>query len=265
MPKNLQSIQLFLLDMDGTFYLGDRLISGALEFMSFLTDQKIDYLFITNNSSKNASLYGKKIRYLGFNVPDEKIFTSGEATAIFIKKHFSDHRIFLVGTDALREEFLQAEIELTDKDPQAVVLGFDTTITYKKIWKICDLIRAGLPFIATHPDLNCPTETGYMPDTGSFIALIEASTGRKPDVIVGKPNPFMVESVVSKTGVNVNRIAVIGDRLYTDIALGQTGLTTILTLSGESTETDISSSPYQPDFVVRDLRELLEQIIGKSG
>ncbi len=265
MPKNLHSIQLFLLDMDGTFYLGDRLISGALEFMSFLSDQNIDYLFITNNSSKNASLYGKKIRTLGFNVPDEKIFTSGEATAFFIKKHFSDHGIFLVGTHALKEDFLRAGIKLTDKEPQAVVLGFDTTITYNKIWKICDFIRAGLPYIATHPDLNCPTESGYMPDIGSFIALIEASTGRKPDAIVGKPNPFMVESVVSKTGVNDNQIAVVGDRLYTDIALGRAGLTTILTLSGESNEADIKTSPYQPDFIVRDLRDLLEILNKKSG
>lgn len=265
MPKNLHNIRLFLLDMDGTFYLGDRLISGALEFMSYLSDQNIDYLFLTNNSSKNAALYGKKIRSMGFNVSDGKIFTSGEATAIFVKKHYPDNKIFLAGTDALKDEFLQAGIELTDNDPQAVVLGFDTSISYQKIRTICDFIRAGLPYIATHPDLNCPTETGYMPDTGSFIALIKASTGREPDAIIGKPNPYMIESVISKTSIGVDQIAIVGDRLYTDIALGRTGITTILSLSGESKETDITSSPHQPDYVVRNLRDLLDRLNKKSG
>jgi 4-nitrophenyl phosphatase/NagD protein len=265
MVQNLHNIRLFLLDMDGTFYIGDHLISGALEFMKYLTNHNTDYLFITNNSSKNATLYENKIRLMGFNIPDGKVFTSGEATAIYIKKLYAGKKVFLTGTDALKNEFLQAGIELTEQDPQAVVLGFDTSISYQKIWMICDFIRAGLPYIATHPDLNCPTETGYMPDTGSFIALIKASTGREPDAIIGKPNPYMIELVISKTGIGIDQIAIVGDRLYTDIALGRTGITTILTLSGESKETDITSSPHQPDYVVRDLQDLLDLLKKKSG
>jgi len=257
-PKKLQSIRCYLLDMDGTFYLGNRLINGALDFIHYLKDQGLDYLFLTNNSSKDAASYARKIRSLGFNVPDDKIFTSGEATAIFINKHFPNLRVFVVGTNALKSEFTKAGIKLTEKNPQVIVLGFDTNITYKKIWQICDFVRSGLPYISTHPDINCPTEEGYMPDAGSFIALIDASTGRRPDYIIGKPNPYMTESVMKKTGFGLDQIAMVGDRLYTDIALGQTGVTTILTLSGETKISDIHNSPYQPDFIVKDLTDLLK-------
>jgi ribonucleotide monophosphatase NagD (HAD superfamily) len=147
---------------------------------------------------------------------------------------------------------------LVEQDAQVVVLGFDITITYEKLWRLCDQVRAGLPYIATHPDLNCPTETGYKPDTGSFIALVEASTGRTPDFIIGKPNQHIVDAVIEKTGFTVDEIAMVGDRLYTDIALGKTGITTVLTLSGETKLKDVQDSLYKPDYIVKDLRGLLD-------
>ena len=149
---------------------------------------------------------------------------------------------------------------MTDKDPQAVVLGFDTTLTYEKIWKACDLIRDGLPYIATHPDYNCPTETGFMPDIGSFMAMIEVSTGRKADVIIGKPYRHIVDAVVEKTGYTLDEIAMIGDRLYTDIALGKAGIKTILVLSGETKIEDLAESEFKADIVVKDLEDLLNQM-----
>ena len=258
--KRIDQIRCFLLDMDGTFYLGDRLLPGALEFMDCLAAKQLDYLFLTNNSSKSAEIYTEKIRSLGFNVPDGKVFTSGEATAIYLNDRYPDGGVYLVGTAALEKEFLQAGIQLDENQPHVVVLGFDTTITYQKIWKICDFIRAGLPYIATHPDFNCPTESGYMPDTGSFIELIRASTGRLPDAIIGKPNSPIVESVIKKTGFEVNKIAMVGDRLYTDIAMGSTGIATILTLSGETKKEDLVDSPYRPDLVVKDLGELAKML-----
>lgn len=252
----LKSIKCFLLDMDGTFYLGHRLLPGAIEFMSLIIEKKKDYLFLTNNSSKNASLYAEKICGMGFNVPTQKILTSGEAAIIYLKENYSGKSVYLVGTQALIDEFMTAGIQLTSDNPDIVVMGFDTTITYEKLWKICDCIRAGLPYIATHPDFNCPTESGFMPDTGSFMALIEASTGRKPDVIIGKPFEPIINAVVQKTGNQVDEIAMIGDRLYTDIALGITGIKTILTLSGESSREDVKNSPFKPDLIVEDLQEL---------
>jgi 4-nitrophenyl phosphatase len=258
--EKLKSIKCFMLDMDGTFYLSDHLLPGALEFMDYLDRKKLDYLFLTNNSSKNREIYTEKIRRLGFNVNETKVFTSGEATTIYIRKHTKFQNIFLLGTKALEDEFIQAGFILTKEKPDAVVLGFDTTLTYEKIWKACDLIRAGLPYIATHPDFNCPTETGFMPDIGSFMALIEASTGRKADMIVGKPYHHIVDSVVDKTGYGLNEIVMIGDRLYTDIALGKAGIKTILVLSGETKSEDLKKSEFIPDIVVNDLKDLLDQL-----
>jgi len=249
-----------MLDMDGTFYLSDHLLPGALEFMDHLAKEKLDYLFLTNNSSKSKEMYKGKIRMLGFNVDADRIFTSGEATSIYLRKHTNFQKIYLVGTSALEREFTEAGFELTDKDPQAVVLGFDTTLTYEKIWKACDLIRGGLPYIATHPDFNCPTETGFMPDIGSFMAMIEVSTGRKADVIIGKPYRHIVDAVVGKTGYSLDEIAMIGDRLYTDIALGKAGIKTILVLSGETKAGDLAASEFKADIVVKDLEDLLNQM-----
>jgi 4-nitrophenyl phosphatase len=258
--EKLKSIKCFMLDMDGTFYLSNHLLPGALEFMDYLDKKKLDYLFLTNNSSKNREIYTQKIRHLGFNVDETKVFTSGEATTIYLRKHTEFQNIFLLGTKALEDEFIQAGFILTNEKPDAVVLGFDTTLTYEKIWKACDLIRNGLPYIATHPDFNCPTETGFMPDIGSFMALIEASTGRKADVIIGKPYHHIVDSVVDKTGYSLDEIVMIGDRLYTDIALGKAGIKTILVLSGETKSEDLEYSEFKPDIVVNDLKDLLDQL-----
>jgi HAD superfamily hydrolase (TIGR01457 family) len=260
--QELDSIKCYMLDMDGTFYLGNRLLPGALDFMDYLSRKKLDYLFLTNNSSKNRGNYTEKIQKLGFDVDDSKIFTSGEATTIYLKTQTKYKKIFLLGTKALENEFMQAGFELVKKEPEALVLGFDTTLTYEKIWKACDLIRAGLPYIATHPDFNCPTENGFMPDIGSFMAMFEASTGRKPDVIIGKPYHHIVDAVVNKTGYRLDEIAMIGDRLYTDIALGKAGIKTILVLSGETMLEDLETSKFKADIVVNDLRDLYQQLTG---
>ena len=260
MIEKLSSIKCYMLDMDGTFYLSDHLLPGALDFMDYLARNDLDYLFLTNNSSKNREMYSEKIGKLGFEVDAAKVFTSGEATTIYLRKHTKYQKIYLVGTKALESEFIQAGFELTNEKPDAVVLGFDTTLTYEKIWNACDLIREGLPYIATHPDFNCPTATGFMPDIGSFMALIEVSTGRKADVIIGKPYHHIVDAVVEKTGYSLEEIAMIGDRLYTDIALGKAGIKTILVLSGETKIEDIVASEFKADIVVKDLEDLLHKM-----
>jgi len=263
--RDLAQISCYMLDMDGTFYLGDKLLPGALDFMDYLARKNLGYLFLTNNSSKHGGIYAEKIRKLGFNVDETRIFTSGEATIIYIKNRTKFTRIYLVGTPALEEEFESAGLELADKDPDALVLGFDTTLTYEKIWKFCDFVREGLPYIATHSDFNCPTERGYMPDIGSFIALVEASTQRRPDVIIGKPYGHIVEAVVEKTGFKLDEIAMIGDRLYTDIALGKAGITTILVLSGETKLEDLENSENQPDWVFKDLADFVVNLKNKPS
>lgn len=255
----LSSIKAFVLDMDGTIYLSDHLLPGAGEFVKYLQQTDIPFLFLTNNSSKHRKLYADKLNGLGLNVDPSVIFTSGEATATFLQQHFPDIKnIDLYGTSALEEEFASYGFELTVENPQAIVLGFDTTLTYEKLWRLCDEVRSGLPYFATHPDINCPLENGVMPDIGSMIAFVEASTGRRPDYVIGKPNRLIVESLIKRLELPANQICMVGDRLYTDIALGQAGLRTVLVLSGETTAEDLIDSRYQPDMVVENIGELLK-------
>jgi len=247
-----------MLDMDGTFYLGNQLLPGALEFIDLLKRLDIPFFFLTNNSSRNRGDYAEKIRKLGvIELLDSQVLTSGEATAIYLKNHIPSARLFIAGTPSLENEFLSQGFILTKDDPDAVVLGFDTTITYEKLWLVCDLVRSGKPFYATHPDINCPTEQGFMPDIGSILAFIEASTGKRPDLIIGKPYSPIVEAMVEKTGLPIGSIAMVGDRLYTDIALGKAGLITVLVLSGETRYEDLANSPFQPDLTVWNLADLI--------
>jgi HAD superfamily hydrolase (TIGR01457 family) len=246
--------------MDGTFYLGDRLLPGALELIELLNQQGIRFLFLTNNSSRTRKEYADKIRRFGLDLSEDAIFTSGEATAIFLSKRKPGAKLYVVGTPALEREFIQHGFQLTDKNPDFAVLGFDTTLTYEKMWRLCDLVVAGVPYIATHPDINCPTETGFMPDTGAMMAMVAASTGKQPDVVIGKPNAPIVEAITEKLNLPVEALCMVGDRLYTDIALGKTGLTTVLVLSGETHLEDLAASPFQADYVMKDLSELVMEL-----
>lgn len=256
--KLFGDIRCFLLDMDGTVYLGDHLLPGAENFISHLQSKNIPYFFLTNNSSRSRAQVADKLKHLGLAVNEDQVFTSGEATVIFLKKYHPEARLYVVGTPALEDEFRSNGFQLVEENPDCVVLGFDTTLTYNKIWRLCDFVRAGWPYIATHPDTNCPTETGFMPDIGAMIALVAASTGRQPDVVIGKPNTPMVEAIVEKTGVPANDLAMIGDRLYTDIAMGTAGITTILMLSGETKPDDLAGSAFHPDFIFDNLQAFLE-------
>ena len=252
--EKLSAVHCFLLDMDGTFYLGDQLLEGALRFVDLLRSQEKEFLFLTNNSSKHRRQYAEKIKHLGLPLPEELVLTSGEATAIYLRNHSPGARLTVVGTPALEEEFRQHGFQLVQEDPQFLVLGFDTTLTYQKLWTLCDLVRAGIPYIATHPDFNCPTESGYMPDIGAMIAFVKASTGREPDLVVGKPNRLIIDAAANKMGFTIDQMAMIGDRLYTDIALGSSsGITTVLVLSGETKQEDLTNSPFQADYIFQNL------------
>jgi 4-nitrophenyl phosphatase len=257
MKNLLRSVKCFLLDMDGTFNLGSQIIDGSLDFISVLNIQEKKFIFLTNNSSKNRNDYVAKITSLGLSVNKEEIFTSGEATTIYLHKNYPKASVYLVGTSQLISEFREFGIRIRSKSPDVVVLGFDTSITYKKLWKLCDYVRAGLPYIATHPDYNCPTENGYMPDIGAVIAFVKAATGREPDLVIGKPNRFIVDSLAAKLNFEINEMAMVGDRLYTDIALGKSsGITTCLVLSGESKRDDIELSEFKPDYVFDNLKAI---------
>ena len=258
--SSLADIRLFLLDMDGTVYLGSRLLPGSLDFLRYLEESGRDHLFLTNNSSRNADYYSKKLTKLGWPAKPDEILTAGEATALYLGGEKPTARIYLLGTPDLETEFASYGFVLTDEAPDYVVLGFDMTLTYEKLVKACDLIRAGVPFIATHPDINCPTETGYIPDCGAMTALISSSTGVTPKVI-GKPNREIIDAMFRKKPVRRDQVAMVGDRLYTDIVMGHNaGVTSILVLSGEAKESDIPAAPVKPDFVVAGLGDLYKKL-----
>jgi HAD superfamily hydrolase (TIGR01450 family) len=256
----LNKIDCYLMDMDGTIYLGNTLLPGAKDWLDLLAEQGLPYYFLTNNSARSRVEYAEKLNRMGLEISETQIFTSGEATAIYLQKEFPDARLTVMGTPALQVEFERHGFALTEDDPDVVVLGFDTTLTYNKLWRLCDLVVAGKPYIATHPDINCPTETGFKPDIGSMIELVAASTGRRPDVVIGKPNAPIVEALLEKTGFPVEGHCMVGDRLYTDIALGQWGITTALVLSGETKLSDLENSPFQPDILCQDIAELARHL-----
>jgi len=263
--SRLTQVQCFLIDMDGTFYLGERLIEGALRFVEVIRSAGQDFLFLTNNSSKDGQQYAEKITRLGLPVNAEKVLTSGAATAMHLQRQRPGAYVYLVGTPPLEAEFMERGFHLTGEKPDVVVLGFDTGVTYAKLWRLCDFVRTGLPYWATHPDLNCPTETGYMPDIGAMIAFVRASTGREPDMVVGKPNRLIVEKAAERAGVPVSALCMVGDRLYTDIAMGATaGIPTVLMLSGETRPEDLQGAQHQPDYVFAHLGALADYLSGPT-
>jgi len=252
----LLNIRCFLLDMDGTLYLSERPIQGALAFIQYLTTEGIEYYCLTNNSSRSQEDYYEKLARLGFEIPSERILTSGDATADLLNKENPGGRIFVVGTPSLGSIFESRGFKLVEEGPDTIVLGFDTGLTYKKLEKLCKLVREGFEYVATHPDLNCPTDEGPIPDIGATIAFVKAATGRTPDRIIGKPNRPIVDVVTNTTGISLNQICMVGDRLSTDIAFGQHGLKTVLVLSGETRPDDVPKSDFTPDLLVEDLGEL---------
>lgn len=254
----LQKIRCFALDMDGTVYLGEQWIDGAKDFLKKIEESGRQYLFLTNNSSKSAEVYIKKLQRMGLEITEDRLVTSGHATAAYLKEHYAGKKVYLLGNELLKKEFLDFGIFLEEDNPEVVVTAFDTTLDYKKLCRVCDLVRKGLPYLATHPDYNCPTETGFVPDIGAIHAFIHASAGRSPDLIIGKPNREIIEYALKKAGVKAEETAMVGDRLYTDIAAGvKNGLTGILVLSGESTLETVERSEVRPHLIFDSVKEMM--------
>lgn len=254
----MKEIRLYVLDMDGTVYLGDRLLPGALEFLQAVSKRGAAYLFLTNNSSRTADQYVARLRGMGVPVSDDGVLTSGDATIELLRSEGKYQRLYVVATRPVSDMFARAGFTLTAQDAQAVVLTYDTTLTYEKLETLCLLLRRGLPYIATHPDFNCPDPRGPVPDIGSFMACIEASTGRRPDLVVGKPNPGILRGAMLRCAVEPEETMMVGDRLYTDIAAARNaGVNATLVLTGETTREMVRGADQQPDLVVDSLLQIL--------
>ena len=254
----MAGIRCFALDMDGTFYLGKKLLPGALGFYHAARESGRRVVFLTNNSSRSCEDYVRKLNQMGCPAAREDIYTSGLAAIRYIAQHHMGKSFYIMGNGALRLEFAAHGIYHAEEEPSGVVVGYDTSLTYEKLCSVCKLVREGLPYIATHPDINCPSEEGPLPDLGSMLALIHASAGRWPDAITGKPHAPIMEGLLEMTGMEKHQLCLCGDRLYTDIAAGVNhGIFSVCVLSGETVREDINASPVQPDLVLQGLGDLV--------
>ena len=260
----LKSMKLFLFDMDGTLYLGNQLYPFTIELLETIKKCGGRYLFMTNNSSKSVNDYIKKLHNLGIESTREDFITSSQATAYYLHKYHEGQTLYVCGTESLKEELrMEGFTVTTDLDKvECIVMGFDTELTFQKLHDVSYLLltRPNLPYIATNPDLVCPTEFGSVPDCGSVCIGIKNATGKEP-VVIGKPSPLMPQLAMEKLGIDKARTCVVGDRIYTDIKSGlNAGVTGILVLSGETTQQILEESPEKPHYVLTDAREILNAV-----
>lgn len=256
----LRACEAFLVDMDGTLYVGERLVPGADEFVAGLRRDARRYLYLTNNSSRPGEDYRRRLERLGIAAARADVFTSGDATVEHLLRATPHRSACLVGTPDLEAEFRRAGIDVDAPDPDCVVVAFDTTLTYAKLERACRMLFAGKPYYATHGDRTCITERGLVPDAAAVIAACEAVTGRLPQVI-GKPHATIVEAALGRLGAPVERTAIVGDQLDTDMEMARRcGACAVLVLSGETTPERLAAQPpeIRPALVARDVAEVAQ-------
>lgn len=259
--KIIKRMRLYLFDMDGTLYLGNTLYDFTVELLSEIRRTGGRYLFMTNNSSKSVADYIKKLGKLGITADREDFITSSQATAYYLHKHHEGQILYVCGTNSLKAELRSEGFAVTEnpEEAQCIVMGFDTELTFQKLEDVSRLLLTReIPYIATNPDLVCPTEFGSVPDCGSVCQMIFNATGKRP-VVIGKPSPLMPELAMDRLGYAKEETCVVGDRIYTDIKSGlNAGITGILVMSGETTPEILAASEDKPHLVLKDGGEILD-------
>ena len=265
--KRLRGLRHIALDMDGTLYRGGTLFPFTNAVLARFTALGIGYSFVTNNCSKSAADYARHLDRMGIVSNAGKVHTAGHAMLACLKNEFPQvSRVFLLGTPSLAAEFTAAGFTLTTDSandaPDAVVAAYDPGLTWDRLGRAAHWLRQGLPFLATHPDLVCPTDQPtVLLDCGSMCAALTAATGRQPDAIPGKPDPRMLLGLCQSLHLRPDETAMIGDRLYTDVAMAKNaGALGVLVLSGEATLADTTTSEVRADLIARDLADFADQL-----
>ncbi len=264
-PQRLRRIAHVALDMDGTIYKGGTLFPWTAPFLARLKRLGIGYSFLTNNPSKSVPDYLKHLEKMGLTATRDELYTSAMATIDHLKTRYPQvKRLFALGTPSMLAEFSGAGFVFTadaaSDEPDAVVVGFDLTLTYARLCRAAWWIQKGKTYVATNPDLVCPTDqpTVFV-DCGSICAALEKATGRAPDVVLGKPDPSMLSGILARHGLQPDQVAMVGDRIYTDILMAQRAKALgVLVLSGEATVADADRASPPPDLVLPSLVELGE-------
>ncbi|MBQ9964559.1 MAG: HAD-IIA family hydrolase [Clostridia bacterium] len=262
--ERIRNTQLFLFDMDGTLYLDNDLYDFTIDLLKTIRESGRRYLFVTNNSSKSVKDYITKLERLGIAADYDDFLTSSQAAAYYLKLHHADARLYVCGTESLKEELRREGFTVTT-DPEetdCIVMGNDTELTFQKLYDVSKLLltRPDIPYIATNLDYVCPTYFGSVPDCGSFCDMLYNVSKRRP-VSVGKPSPLMPQLAMERTGYSADQTAMIGDRIYTDVKSGlNAGVLAILVMSGETTQEILDASEDRPDLVLESAAEILEAL-----
>ncbi len=260
----IKNIKLFLFDMDGTLYLGNKLFDFTPDLLKAIKDNGGKYMFMTNNSSKSVADYIKKLASMGIEAEYDDFITSSQATAYYLKKHHKGAKLYVCGTRSLKKELSDNGFYITEdlQETQCIVMGFDTELTFKKLADVSEMLcTRDIPYIATNPDYVCPTEFGSVPDCGSVCDMLYNVSGKRP-LVIGKPEALMPLLAMEKCGYTKEQTAVIGDRIYTDIKSGiNAGAVTVLVLSGETTADILAASSDKPDIVLDSGADILHQLL----
>ena len=263
----LRDIRHVALDMDGTVYLNNTVFDTTAPFLALLQRLGIGHTFLTNNPSKSTAQYLAHLSGMGIQATAEQLYTSTQAAIDFLKKDFPRvRRLFVLGTAGLCDELTNGGFELMPDDPNAapdaVLVGFDKTLTYSRLCRAAWWIKQGKPFFATNPDLVCPTdEPTVLIDCGSITAALEKAAGRAPQAIMGKPDPAMLRGILQRHSLAPQNLAMVGDRLYTDMEMARrAGVLGVLVLTGEATAAQAENSVHKPDLILPDLHEFGEML-----
>ncbi len=261
--SDLSLVRHVVLDMDGTLYKGTRLFAQTTPFLDSLRSLGIGRTFLTNNTSRSKAEYITKLSKMGIDAKVDEIYTPAESVFVYLRSHLPHvKRIAILGTPSLVEEFAEAGFMADWDTPEAVVVGFDTTLTYERLCRTAYWIGDDLPFLATHPDLVCPTdEATVLVDCGAICACLTAATGRKP-IVFGKPNPSILHELRDRLQLKSEEMLMVGDRIYTDMKMAQeAGVPAVLVLTGETRIEQVSTLALKPDVIVDDIGQLGEMLV----